>query len=343
MGLRLVAAGPPMSMPRDATTPAAYALQLLDLAARWNVSERDLLEGLDLRAEALAAPGARITYDTLATLLRRTHELTGEPGLAVYMGRQMRLSSHGALGLATMTARSVGDALHLVELFLATRSMIVDLHYRTEEASASLVLEERGPLANEEREFAILSLVVMFLHIADVIAEQPLHVLAEVTSPEPAYVSRFPDLARVRFSMPVNRLVFRTSELQWPLKMADPVTARLARDEVQRELAALGAPSEMIVRVRQAMHGEGGFRSLDEVAQRLHVSTRTLKRRLADAGTSFTGLLDEVRRDKALLLVDDHRLSLEAVAIELGYFDVANFVRAFRRWTGKTPSEYRHR
>ena len=332
-----------MPMPKDATTPGAYALQLLDLVTRWGVTERAMLEPLALSAEGLAAPGARVTYDTLSRLIRRAHELTREPALAVYMGRQMRLSSHGALGLATMTAKTVGDTLELAERFFATRSMIVDVAFQVEANAASLVLQERAPLTDEEREVTVLSLVVMFVQIAQTIAERPIELAADVTFAEPSYAAEFAELSVVRFGRAANRLVFPTEALRQPLRMTDPVTAKLARDQLERELSALGTPHEFLVRAREAIVGNDGFRSLDELALQLHVSTRTLKRRFAEAGKSFSDLLDEVRKERALLLLGDHRLNVDAIAAELGYSDVANFARAFRRWTGETPSEYRNR
>ena len=80
---------------------------------------------------------------------------------------------------------------------------------------------------------------------------------------------------------------------------------------------------------------------LDETARALGLSTRTLKRRLAAEGTDFTPLLDEQRRHRALLLLRSADLSVEAVAEQVGYSDVANFTRAFRRWSGTTPTAYR--
>jgi AraC-like DNA-binding protein len=85
----------------------------------------------------------------------------------------------------------------------------------------------------------------------------------------------------------------------------------------------------------------GGFPTLDAAARTLGLSSRTLKRRLADEGTDFTTLLDEQRRQRALLLLRSANLSVEAVAEQVGYSDVANFTRAFRRWSGTTPTAYR--
>jgi AraC-like DNA-binding protein len=95
--------------------------------------------------------------------------------------------------------------------------------------------------------------------------------------------------------------------------------------------------------VRAQLNDEqGGFRDLEEVAKRLGMSTRTLKRRLADQGTTFSHVLDELRRQRALLLLANRELSINEIAGRLGYTEAANFTRAFRRWTGRTPAAYRN-
>jgi AraC-like DNA-binding protein len=124
--------------------------------------------------------------------------------------------------------------------------------------------------------------------------------------------------------------------------MADAAALRLAKEQCERELDALGAGETMAGRVRRLLRVEGGgFRGLEEVAVELHVSTRTLKRRLAAEAVSFSQLLDEERRSHALLLLRAPERSLDEIADRLGYSDLANFTRAFRRWTGKTPGAYR--
>ncbi len=73
------------------------------------------------------------------------------------------------------------------------------------------------------------------------------------------------------------------------------------------------------------------------------MSPRTLKRQLAATGTTFQAVLDELRRDRALMLLDRAELTLDEVADRLGYSDTANFTRAFKRWTGQTRRSSRRR
>jgi AraC-like DNA-binding protein len=95
-------------------------------------------------------------------------------------------------------------------------------------------------------------------------------------------------------------------------------------------------------RVREALpRKDGGFHSLEQVAERLGVSARTLKRKLKVEGKAFSDLLDEIALEQARVLLRQPGLSIEQVAERLGYSDVSNFGRAFRRWTGVTPAAFR--
>jgi len=80
---------------------------------------------------------------------------------------------------------------------------------------------------------------------------------------------------------------------------------------------------------------------IDRIAHRLHTSQRTLQRRLREAGTSCQKLIEQARREQVLQLLHDRRLSLAEIAFMSGYSEMSTFYRAFRRWTGQSPGEYR--
>ncbi len=167
--------------------------------------------------------------------------------------------------------------------------------------------------------------------------------IAELAIPEPDYYPRFAHIApTLRFGHPETRLIFDAAVLDLPLATADRAALRLAREQCERELESLGFDTEIGERVRRALSTDDGFRSLGEVASELHVSRRTLTRRLVAQGLSFSEILEQERRDRALLLLRS-RESLETIGERLGYSTLPNFIRAFQRWTGMTPAAYRRR
>ena len=121
----------------------------------------------------------------------------------------------------------------------------------------------------------------------------------------------------------------------------DQAALNLARQQCQQQLDELGFDGSLPGRVRRALISDEGFRSVDEVASALALSERTLKRRLAEHGLSFSTLLQEERQLRALQLLRSTALSLDEVAERLGYSSVSSFSRAFTRWTDQTPGAYR--
>jgi len=328
--------------------PGSYAYELVTLCARWNVEAGAVLDGTGLTVQALKDPATRLSLPACAALVARARELTGEPALAFMMGLQMRVSWHGFLGFAAMTAATLREALEVAEHFSLTRTSAFGLSSYVEDDTAAMVLEERAELG-ALREFAVITLLVGIARMARDATGGDVRGVAECAFPAPAYAASILERAGEKrasmlFDRPSHRLVFPAATLDLPIVTADPVATQLARAQCDRELAALTEGGSFVGKVRTLVsRGDDGTRSLDEVARRLHVSTRTLKRRLAEQGTSFSAVLEGVRHQRALLLLENRALGLAEVAGRLGYSDVANFTRAFRRWTGQTPAAYRTR
>lgn len=318
--------------------PGAYIKDLVELAARWpGVTTKALLAGLPLGD--LGDPSTRIPLRVCEAVVARAVELTHEPALAVHVGIQMRLSVHGFLGFAAMTAGTVREALELACRFASTRTSAIELALYIEGDTASVVIHERTPLGDTLREIIVLALMIGVRQLGETLTGRPLEGIGECAFPEPPYMRNVPHGARLRFDRAAHRLVFESHLLDLPLVSADPVALRLAREQCERELASVvdsGLPS----RVRALLDTT---HALGDIAQKLKLSDRTLKRKLAEHGTTFSALRDEHRRQRALLMLDNRTLSISDIAVKLGYSELPNFTRAFRKWTGVTPQAYRER
>ncbi len=320
--------------------PAAYVRDVVVLAGRWNVPASALLADLPVREAELTDPTTRVPLRVAEAIVLRALELTREPALAFHMGTQMRLSSHGFLGFAAMTAGTARAALELAVRYASTRTSAIGLALYVEGDTASLVIEERTPLG-ALREFAVIALIVGIWQLGQALTGQPLDGVGECAFPEPDYLRAVPHGGRLRFDRPSHRLVFPAAVLDLPLRTADAVATRLAIEQCERELAAV-VDAGVVGRVRGLLAAEH-VPTLPEAARELHVSPRTLKRKLAERGTTFSALRDDVLRQRALLLLDNRALSIGEVAARLGYTELPSFTRAFRKWTGMTPNAYRAR
>jgi AraC-like DNA-binding protein len=122
--------------------------------------------------------------------------------------------------------------------------------------------------------------------------------------------------------------------------------SRVVEHHAEALLAARPEPHEAVIqRVRRhlvaALHETGAEATLSAVATKLHMSVRSLQRRLSDEGSTFDDVLEDTRRDLALRYLSDSKIAIAEVAYLLGYSEPSAFHRAFKRWTGKTPAQAR--
>ena len=165
----------------------------------------------------------------------------------------------------------------------------------------------------------------------------------EFQGPPPEYAARMESLCGFapRFHCPHNALLVRREDADRPLPMYDPHLVRMLDDQCRAQLQRRQL-SGVAGQVRQQLLGAAGLvASLEDVASALAMSSRSLRRKLDQEGTSFRALVEEERRQLALQLLEGSDMKLDELAIHLGYTDTASFTRAVRRWTGQSPGQYR--
>jgi AraC-like DNA-binding protein len=327
--------------------PAVHALHLAEVVQRWGGRDA-LLADCGLSENELTHPDARLPIRTFERLVDRARALTGEPAIGVHLGLQMRASAHGYLGFAAMTAATVRQALDLATRFIPTRTTALSMRLQVEGGVGALIVEEHADFGTA-RDVVLMAIIIGLWQIGTAITGQVTEGGADFAIPEPPYWARVAPIAMpewrgvasVRFGQPANQLLFDAADLDHPLTMADPASLRLAREQCERELGGLGRDG-IVARARGLVaKSDGAARSIEEVAALLHVSPRTLQRRLAGQGMTYASVVEEELSARAMLLLRSSDLPLEQVAARLGYSDVSNFTRAFRRWTGATPAHYR--
>ena len=327
--------------PTQHTFPAAHGLQLVELARRWGVEADSVLGPFGLDESQLARTGARLDADTLVALTERVRDLTGEPGICIYLGLSKQITAYGFGGFAAMSAATLREALEQTVEFTPTVTTSLSLSLRVEGETAALVLTEHLVLTSI-RDIALLSFFVGLRHMTrDLMGREPA-LDVELAIAEPPYFSRFTEvLPSVRFGQPLNRMIFRADALDLPLARPDRAAFNLAREQCQRQMTELGFAGSWPGQVRRAITADGGFANIAQVARHLHVSERTLKRRLTEAGVSFSELARDERRLRAMHLLRASELSIGEIAEALDYSTTGNFTRAFTAWTGRTPAAYR--
>ncbi len=321
---------------------AVYVGLLVDVVARLNISAEELLEGSGIAPEQINDVLWYLDFDVFQRLYERAVLLTNEPGLGFHLGMQMKVSCHGLVGFAAMIGKDVREALEVAQQFVGVLSNAFSLLLDVGEETSSLYFNEIFPEFSIG-ESGVMAVALGFALMGEAVTGQRLEGVAEFTFKRPDYFDRFEQLipGEVRFEQPRTRLIFPSKYLDLPLIMADPMTARMAREQCKRELNAVTKNSSFSRLVGELAYDEAlGFCTLEDVADKLHMSPRTLQRQLAQEDQSFSSVIDALRQRKATAMLKQRELSLESIAEKLGYTDTANFTRAFKRWTGMTPRKF---
>ncbi len=311
----------------------------------------EFLAGRGLDAGAILgepAPDAsggleRFPVNRWRTLLERAAGVLGISALGLQVGAMVRPAHLGVLGYVTTHCANLGEAMQRLERFER-------LIYEVNPAQIGLqgdqlVLEwsqEHGRPGQLVDETAIAVLVTF----ARRLVEEDV-TLSEVTFINPAPADSTPYDAffgcPVRFGQPTTRVALPARFLVLPLKAPDPSLRALLDQQAEALLARLPDEDEFEHALRRAMSQAitDGEASLERVAAALNRAPRTLQRQLAERNASFQALLDDTRRRMAENYLRDLRLTLSEIAHLLGYAEQSAFNRAFRRWTGRTPRQFR--
>ncbi len=310
---------------------------LVAFGADHGVPAADLFAAAGVPADA--DPATEVSAHQELAVVRVLAGALPDAGLAV--GRRYHVTTFGMLGYAVLSSGTFGAAvdvtmryLDLSFIFCLPRLSFAGDQVRLAVDDSALPADLARFLV--ERDLAAIRTVVGELRPGGV----PLTEVA-FRFPEPADVAPYVELFGVRpvFGAAATSVAFAAAELASPLPQADPVTVADCEARCQALVQSRRRRTGVTGAVRAEFARVGGIGlGMAEVAARLAVSERTLRRRLAESGSSFRDLRDEVRCALAEELLADGALPVAAIAVRLGYAESASFIHAFQRWKGVSPA-----
>ncbi|KPP96857.1 AraC family transcriptional regulator [Marinobacter sp. HL-58] len=331
---------------QDLGMPAIYLHLLAELLRTIGVDEKALLKRVGLDPVRLQSTDLRVSQSQASEFVTRAIIESGEPGLGIMLARELRLPLHGALGTAVMSSRTLEDALELMTRYLTLRAPHLKVSRRQHDDQAVFTIScdiDLGPLQGFIMDAMLFGCASMGAQLTGApVAGSSIH----RRGPEPAYFYRFRDQIPVPvvYGATADALVIPRQQLALPIRFTNDQLAARSKAQCEEALRLLTEDAGFACRVRRVIETSHPFPpKLARVAATLFVSERTLKRRLQAEEASFQNLVDQVRLERAGELLEKTTMNLSQIADALGYADAANFTRAFKRWTGQSPSQYRHR
>ena len=341
-------------MPRPPLTalpvPATYTRLLLQ---RWPARAPALLRGTGLGAADLVGRDA-ISAAQQLIVLRNAATLAGRPGWAFEFGAALGLASHGPLGFAAVSAATLGEGLEVLAEFAPIRAPF--LGFAAEHSGGQLRLRvDAGLYELGDLELPMVEIVLQVArtYVDAVCGADAVDTTLHFARPRPAHARSYAVGRRVTrvFGADFDGITVPASLRSLPCPLHDEKTYRAALLRCREALDAVLSPDDVVTRSNHwlAAHfdeivtGGGAPRQprLEELAAALCVSPRTLVRRFAECGISFTALRATQQHQLACRLLADARFTAGEIGVLLGYGDAANFARAFKRTAGVPPGQFR--
>lgn len=329
---------------QDFTLAVQYLRQIAEQLCAMGADVPAWLQRSGLSEAQLGDPSCKLDFPSFCRLVEDALATTGEAALGLLVGERLVVNSHGIVGFAALQSGSARQAIQLLERYFGVRTSLVAISLQEDGEQAHIVFTPNHSLGSIER--PVLEAVVLAIkNVFDAVSLGSSGVM-RVSFPFvcPDYADLAAEMLRctVDYDAPWTGFSLPAELLDRPLKMADPASFRDAELICQRELDKLEQAVSMSSRVRRIMlEKHNGFPSLNVTARLFHLTPRTLHRRLLEEGTSFKEILEQVRHTLAVEYLKAGHLSIEDVAYTLGYTDMANFRRAFKRWESMPPSRYR--
>jgi AraC-like DNA-binding protein len=325
----------------EATTLASWARAMRRALDAAGVDSAALFAQAGLNAEALADPQARYSTAATARLWQLSVAATKDPTFGLSAARHSSQGSFHALGYALAASSTLADAFARLMRYFRIVTDVADLQVQpgpVEWQVSVLPSAQAVPEAIDAFVFNILRMCRM-LRGRDY-APLRVELMRPAAGVELAYQRAF--RAPVVFSAGANILFLDAASMQLPLEDANAELAQ-HNDEIAARYLATIANGSVVDRVRKVLIDmlRSGEPHQQELARRMHLSIRTLQRQLAEAGSSYSTLLDDTRRQLALAYLANAQYDVSEIAFLLGYTDAGSFTHAFRRWTGTSPSAWR--
>ena len=305
-----------------------------------------LLAGTGLTVEQLLDETTLITPNQQLLVLRNALAQTGDNGFGLRLGQRLIPSTHGAVGFMAFSSRDLHTALQAVQAYVPMRISFAKVELQEQASELFMRAEFTVPMEEVLHRSLAESFVVVFFKLAEFIVGRPVtEAITHLDYAEPSYGSLYQTLlpGRVQFNSERFGIAVPLAVAREPNASANHENYLLALKQCEKQRAELQTDkaSYQYQVERMLLEHPAGQLNEEEVAAALFMSKRSLARRLQNEGTGFREIRERLLSDQAVGYLQDSQLSVEAIATLLGYHDSANFRRAFKRWFGTTPAEYR--
>ena len=329
---------------RTSTIASHYVRASIAGAVAQGHDANAILEKAGIGKEILQEPKARIYPDKLSKLLRiLAHTLQDE-----FLGHDDKPSVHGSfetLCQLILPCNTLREALALGTAYYKLFDMSIHTQFEEDHESGYLVSTQYRPCLNQQHYLTEYQLV-LWHRIACWLTGKRIPIkMAEFSFPRPDHAEEYRLFfyGPHKFDQAHTRLSFDKSFMDLPIIRSREDLPELMKEAPYVFLVKPNNTASINAQIRRILESnlDPEMPDFESVAFQLNTSTQTLRRRLKDEDTSFQAIKDQVRRDLAIYYLSDNKLSINEIALKVGFTEPSTFHRAFKKWTDVTPGDYR--
>ena len=329
---------------QNVKVPGFFLPHIEALVLECGGSIEDLYRKAGIERSSSSADDPSLSEEQFFRFVSEAVVQTNVANFGLKIGRRLTLGSFGLLTKAIMSCANFGAALQLMERYSVLVMPLLRITSKQTEQHVIFELDAASQYS-ELNDIILEALISCAGNIGRMLLGQDLQVQKlTLTQSAPANLSKYPlDFAgSIIFSADRNAIYFAPEILSLPFITANPVDAQTSRAECEAELLKSQRPGKLREEVtHQIRYYLDKNPSETFIAERLNLSTRSLRRKLALDGTHYRGLVKSVREEMAVYYLQQTELQVAQIAQKLGYQETSNFRAAFKKWTGNSPRQWR--
>jgi AraC-like DNA-binding protein len=333
--------------PDEKIYPVVKVAMIVDSLGAEGISPTDALDGVHISKSALSLPATRVSLNQVIECYHNAARLSRNPRFAYQAGLRVHVSTYGMYGFAILSSTNFRQTMRFAVKYHELATPLAEISFKEEGDRGEWTIV---PIPHPRVDAPLYKFVVELqfgIHASlhrDVMgpsfAARELHVTYGPPGDPQTYPATFG--CEFLFSQPENMFVFDASWLDGMATLGNEITyleiLKLCDEQMEDLQLRIGLAGKVRELLLVNLMRPTDF---DSIANHLHMTTRTLRRKLHEEHTSFRKLVDELRMHVAIKYLRDTDLTIEDIAYALGFSDAANFRHAFRRWTSIAPLEFR--
>ncbi|MGK5090911.1 AraC family transcriptional regulator [Deltaproteobacteria bacterium TL4] len=318
---------------------------ILDVAAEdYGFDVKKLLQHANIPIQLLEHPFARITYEQLLGLIERVLQYTQDEALGLHIGKKNM--NYGRVGEVMFNSSSLRQGLELCSRYQRVAMKGINFDWFENGDKLFIRIEPQVPEMEVYRGIVEVIMTAVLTAGRNRMEQMPVPLEVSFEYETPSYLSKYEEAfpCPIRFNQPHNQMIFNSEVLDYQFINPDPTLFRIMLDvceKLMKEMSDKDAFTTNVKKLTEKMF-DFQFPNFEIVARTMGTTPRTLRRKLNEEHASFQGILNEIRVKKATYFLNKTHLSMMEISNQLGFANASAFHRAFKKWTGKTPGEYRN-